>query len=220
MVEEKRGRVLQLLLVWGIVGVAAICSAAQQAPIDTFKLESARLQAASQRKLPAQLSAADAELAKKFKLTPAALKNIVKVDLTCQVKAYYDQAHSQPIPTAGANVGVYHIKNGPTRPMPYFAYFEVAVKNQGIVDSAVNVSNRLYFTSPLFAAQQILTPPESIAPGETAEYKYYWGAFGPNTAMLHNKVISIQVGVDYPPHVSEDNEANNVCGYQLRFEYP
>jgi hypothetical protein len=188
---------------------------------DDFKPDLTKFEEKPLRKVPARFSAADLDLVKKFKLNPGAV-NVVKTDLVCQIKAYYDQAHTLPVQTVGPNMGLYHIKNGPNRPLPFYAFFEVTVKNTGLVNPAPNVTNKVYFTSvpPFFPPKQFITPPETFSPGEAAEYKYWWGYFTPAAAGLHNRIIQVQATADFPPHVAEDNEGNNNCTYQLRFVYP
>lgn len=195
-----------------------------EAAADNFKPDLTRFEEKPLRKLPARLSVADLELAKKFKLNPATVQNIVKVDLTCEIKAYYDSAHTLPVQSAGANMGIYHISSqqSPPRPFPYYAFFAMTVKNAGVVNPAPNVTNRVFFTStpPFIPPKLFNTSPETFSPGEAVEYKYWWGSFTPAATFLHNKIITVQTSADFPPHVTEDNEGNNNCSYQLKFVYP
>jgi hypothetical protein len=204
--------------------VKCLANSSKTEPVDDFKPELTKFEEKPLHKLPARLSPAERDLAMKFKLNPAAVQHIVKVDLTCQIKAYYDQAHTKPVQEVGPNMGIYHIsmQQSPPRPLPYYAFFNLMVRNNGLVSPAPNVTNRVFFTSqpPFSPPKQIISPPETFSPGEAIEYKYWWGPFTSLAVGLHNEIIFVQTSADFPPRVNEDNEGNNNCSYQLKFVYP
>jgi hypothetical protein len=205
------------------------CAAEEKKPAaaDSLPLTAAKFVEKPLRKIPANLSAAQREQARNIQAAPGQvadmLQHVIKVDLTCQIKAYYDEAHTKPLPSGGPITGLYHLSAAqhPLHIPPFTLFFGITVKNEGVLTAAPNITNRALFSSlpPFFAPQQFVTAPETLSPGEAAEYVYHWGPFYPSSE-LYNKTIQLQVTADFPPRIAEDDEANNNCFYHVRFVYP
>ena len=197
------------------------CAPAEQKPFaDNFRPEEMRLEEKPHRKLPPRFTPAELDLRSRVKMTPNV--SVIKVDLTCEIKGYYDQAMTRPLPMTG-NLANYHLlPQPPTHKPPYYVFFDVIVKNGGLLVDAANVSSRVEFISQVPPPQSgvKITPPETLSPGESIEHKYYYGPFGPGSSYLYNKVLQVRATVDHGQKVAEDNEGNNTCFYPMRFVSP
>lgn len=184
-----------------------------QTDVQTTKLENVMIMQKAMRKIPSASLKANTALS-------LAGPN---VDLICSIKAYYDEARTMPVPSTGAQSGIYHLTptQSPQRPLPYHVYFTVEVKNIGVKSVAANVTNRVFLTGNALnsSGNYITSPAVTLDPGETAAYDYYCGPFGPNIA-LKDRVIMVQAMADIASKVVEDNETNNGAMYKLTFVWP
>jgi hypothetical protein len=178
-----------------------------------MKIENVKILQKAVRKIPSAFLKANTSL-------PV---NATKVDLICSIKAYYDEAKTMPVPSTGAQTGAYHLTplQSPQRPLPYYVYFTVEVKNIGVKSAAANVTNRVFISGNALAypGNYITSPAVTLEPGETAAYDYYCGPFGPN-GIFKDKFITVQAMADVASKVVEDNETNNSAVYKLTFVWP
>lgn len=137
-------------------------------------------------------------------------------DLTCTIKAYYDQAKTRPI-----QANTWHMWFGsytpPLSPPPWYIYNDVEVKNIGGV-KAENFTVRIHAQNPTKPPQDFFET-TSLEPGETVIFPYHWGAFQP-TAILLNKSVVFSSFVDTTGKIAEANEGNNNCSFSVKFLYP
>jgi hypothetical protein len=184
-----------------------------QPDAQVMKIENVKIMQKAVRKIPSAYMKANTSL-------PV---NATKVDLICSIKAYYDEARTMPVTSTGEQTGIYHLTplQSPQRPMPYYAYFTVEVKNIGMKSAAADVTNRVFLTGNAlsYPGNYITSPAVTLAPGETAAYDYYCGPFGPN-GIFKDKFIMVQAIADVTSKVAEDNETNNTAIYKLTFVWP
>jgi hypothetical protein len=211
-----------LTILFFVIAISFICFAAEkqtlpnlnksQTDAQAFKLESIKIVQKAVKKIPASALTANTTLP----------LNAPKVDLVCSVKVYYDEAKTMPIPSAGAQGGIYHLtpSQSPQRPLPYHAYIAVEVKNVGYKSSAENFTNRVsLYGNALINPGSYMTSAVTLAPGETAVFDYYVGPFYPSV-VLKDKVVMVQAFADVASKVAEDNETNNAALYRLTFVWP
>lgn len=197
-----------------------VSQAATQQTIE-LKTEDLKFEQKPSRRIPSKMTLQEKE--KAVADSKLAIRPIKKVDLVCEIKAYYDTAHTMPVP-GGPNMGTYHLMpgQGPQRPFPYYAFFVVEVKNTGLVTKAMNVTNRAAFTGiPQFFPPKtfVTSPPEALDPGEAVEYPFWFGPVGPSMILTGKKIV-VNATADFPPRVTEDNEGNNNCTYTLSLVWP
>jgi hypothetical protein len=220
---KKTSKVLSVILtmLFFVVATSIISFAAERQAVpnvsksqpdaQAFKLENVKIVQKGVRKIPSAVTA-NASLP----LTAA------KVDLVCSVKVYYDEARTMPVPSVGAQGGIYHLtpSQSPQRPLPYHAYIAVEVKNAGFKSAAENFTNRVSLAgNALYSPGNYTTSPVTLAPGETAVFDYYVGPIYPSIA-AKDRVVVVQAFADVGSKVAEDSETNNGTFYKLTFVWP
>jgi hypothetical protein len=184
-----------------------------QPDAQVMKIENVKIMQKAVRKIPTTSLKANTALA----------LSGPKVDLVCSIKAYYDEARTMPVPSTGEQSGIYHLTplQSPQRPLPYYAFFTVEVKNIGVKSAAVDVTNRVFLSGNAlsYPGNYVTSPAVTLEPGETVAYDYYCGPFGPN-GIFKDKFITVQAMADITSKVVEDNETNNTAVYKLTFVWP
>jgi len=222
---KKTSKVLFVIMtmLFFIVSLSYISAAAEKQTLPTVKKSQTDAQALKTENVIVMQKAMRKIPSANLKANTSLPLNAAKVDLVCSVKAYYDEARTMPVVSTGAQSGIYHLTpaQSPQRPLPYYAYITVEVKNIGYKSAAANVTNRVTLGGNALNSpgNYITSPAVTLEPGETAAFDYYCGPFGPNIA-LKDRVIMVQAYADSGSKVAEDNEANNGALYKLTFVWP
>lgn len=182
------------------------------------KTEDLKFEQRPARKIPSKMTGSELGHAK----SGMAVKSLTKPDLICEIKAYYDEAKTMPLP-GGPGAGTYHMSPqlSPPRPSPIYAFFFVEAKNAGMVKSQ-STGAKVVVTGNFFSGMPpSYFPLYPLAPGEAVEYPYVYGPFmAASGASFNGKKISIDATADHSQHVAEGSEGNNNCTYTLSFVWP
>lgn len=190
--------------------------AATQQTIE-LKTEDLKFEQKPSRRIPSKMTSSELGQA----TSGMAAKSLTKPDLICEIKAYYDEAKTMPVPGESGN-GTYHMSPqlSPPRPSPIYAFFFAEVKNAGMVKSQ-GTSTKLTVTGNFFSMPPSYFPLYPLDPGEAMEYPYVYGPFmAASCASFNGQKLSISATADHPQHVVEGSEGNNNCTYTLSFVCP
>jgi hypothetical protein len=212
-----------MTILFFVVSLSYISAAAEKQTLPTVKKSQTDAQALKTENVIVMQKAMRKIPSATLKANTSLPLNAAKVDLVCSIKAYYDEARTMPVVSTGAQTGIYHLTplQSPQRPLPYYAFLTVEVKNNGFKSAAANVTNRVVLSGSALNSpgNYITSPAVTLEPGETAAFDYYCGPFGPNVS-LKDRFIIVQAIADFGSKVVEDNEANNTAAYKLTFVWP
>jgi hypothetical protein len=137
-----------------------------------------------------------------------------RADLKCHILAYHDQARLRPI---SGNIWYLNPNSySPPLPLPWYIYYDIVVTNTGTAATG-NFVTKIHFSNPTKPPQDFYEA-ESLDPGESVVFKFYWGYFLPGMYNeLFNQTVTISSQLDATAKVAESNEANNACAYPVKF---